>query len=182
MKPMRVYLRALQGDDYKVTINWRNDDEIWSLVEGPKYFVSPDYENKWIENAISDPKNIRLGICLKETDKLIGLAILEQIDWINRSASSGLLIGDKKSWGLGYATEAIFLLYSFAFMERNLHRITWEVLETNTKSQKVVEKMGGKKEGLFRDAVYKNGRYQNAYLYSTLKSEFLEVFNRYESE
>ena len=39
-KESRVYLRALELDDYKTSIKWRNDDSIWSQLGGVKYFVS----------------------------------------------------------------------------------------------------------------------------------------------
>ena len=40
----RVYLRALELEDYKVSIKWRNDDEIWNMVGGAKHYVSEAYE------------------------------------------------------------------------------------------------------------------------------------------
>lgn len=33
----RIYLRALEPDDYKVTYTWRNDDEITSMVGGVNF-------------------------------------------------------------------------------------------------------------------------------------------------
>lgn len=30
----RVYLRALEPDDYKISVNWRNDDVIARLLGG----------------------------------------------------------------------------------------------------------------------------------------------------
>ncbi len=32
----RVYLRALEPDDYKTSIAWRNDDQIWNQLGGGK--------------------------------------------------------------------------------------------------------------------------------------------------
>jgi len=49
---MKVYLRAFELADYKVSLRWRNDDKLWSALCGPKYFVSSENEKKWIENAI----------------------------------------------------------------------------------------------------------------------------------
>ena len=42
----RIYLRALEPEDYKVSILWRKDPEIWQMVCGPQYFVSEAYEKK----------------------------------------------------------------------------------------------------------------------------------------
>ncbi|MHA1285664.1 MAG: GNAT family N-acetyltransferase [Promethearchaeota archaeon] len=172
MKSFRVYLRALEPDDYKVTIKWRNDDEIWSMVGGPKYYVSSEYEKQWINNAIHNQNEIRLGICLKENDELIGLSSIIDIDWINKSAHCPSMIGEKKYWGKGFGTEARLLLLQFAFYERGFERIWALILENNISSLRMIEKCGYKKEGLLRNSVYKNGRFQNQVVMSILREEF----------
>ena len=127
MNNFRVYLRALEPDDYKVTIKWRNDDETWSMVGGPKYFVSSEYEKQWILNAINNKNEIRLGICLKENDELIGLCSIIDIDWINRSAQSSSMIGEKKYRGKGYGTNQIII--AICFLRRGFERIWAKILE-----------------------------------------------------
>ena len=175
MKNFRVYLRALEPDDYKTTIKWRNDDEIWSMVGGPKYFVSTEFEKQWVNNAINNPKEIRLGICFKETGELIGLASITDIDWINKSAHCPSMIGEKKYWGSGLGTESRLLLLEFAFYERGFERVWAHILEGNIASIKMFEKSGYKKEGLLRNSVYKNGRFQNLVAMSILRKEFDEL-------
>lgn len=175
MKNFRVYLRALEPDDYKTTIKWRNDDEIWSLVGGPKYYVSTEFEKQWVINAINNPKEIRLGICLKETKELIGLASIIDIDWINKSAHCPSMIGEKKYWSSGLGTESRLLLLQFAFYERGFERVWAHILEGNIASIKMLEKCGYKKEGLLRNSVYKNGRFQNLVVMSILRKEFDEL-------
>lgn len=44
METHKVYLRALEPEDFKVSIEWRKDDEIWSGLSGAKYYVSESYE------------------------------------------------------------------------------------------------------------------------------------------
>lgn len=180
MKDLRVYLRALEPSDYKTTIAWRNDDEIWSMVGGPKYFVSEEYEKQWVLNAVNNTKDIRVGICLKENDKLIGLASIVDVDWINRSGQSSSMIGDKSYWSKGLATEARLLLLKFAFYERSFERIWAHVLESNIGSIKMCEKCGYKKEGLLRNSVYKNGKFHNQVVMSVLKNEFDDLIKEKE--
>jgi RimJ/RimL family protein N-acetyltransferase len=175
----RVYLRALEPDDYKTSIKWRNDDEIWNMVGGPRYFVSEAYEKKWVEDAISNSSKISLAICLKESHEYIGNAYLTDIDWINRTAISGSLIGEKKYWSKGLGTEARLLLNKFAFYERGINRIWAKVLEDNIASQKMLEKCGYKKEGLMRQAVYKNGTFKNLVIMSVLREDFDKVIKNY---
>ncbi|MBQ9722824.1 MAG: GNAT family N-acetyltransferase [Bacteroidales bacterium] len=111
----RVYLRALEPDDYKVTFKWRCDDEIQNMVGGLKYFVSSEMEKERVLNSIFDKERIVLGICLKENNKLIGTVNIQEFDWINRSCRVPILIGDKNEWSKGYATEARMLAMRFAF-------------------------------------------------------------------
>lgn len=178
----RIYLRPLELDDYKVSVKWRNDAEIQNMVGGHKYFVSIEKEKKWVENAINDNDRIVLAICLLENDKYIGNVMLQEIDWINRSARVPVLIGDKNEWGKGYATEARMMMLKFAFEERGMERISAYILENNVASIKQHEKCGFKKEGLLRKSVYKNGMFYNQVLMSLLKDEFYEAYSKFSSQ
>lgn len=164
----RIYLRALEIDDYKISIKWRKDDQIWNMLGGHKYFVSEAYEKKWVEDTIFNSKDVKLAICLIENDKYIGNVYMTDIDEINRSCNSHVLIGDKDYWGKGYAREALLKAIKYMFEERNIHRIQAKVLESNEQSLKMLKKCGYKVDGLLRDAVYKFGRYQNQYVLSLL--------------
>lgn len=170
----RIYLRALEIDDYKISIEWRKDDQIWEMLGGPKYFVSEAYEKKWVENTIFNSKDVKLAICLKENDNYIGNVYMTDINDINRSCHSHVLIGDKKYWGKGYAREALLKATTYMFNERNIHRIQANVLESNEQSLKMLKKCGYKIEGLLRDAVFKAGKYQNQYVLSLLKEDLTE--------
>lgn len=174
---MRVYLRAFELDDYKISTRWRNDHEVTNSLGGNYFFVSKGREKKWIENAISNDKhNIRLAICLKENNKYIGNVNILNIDWINRNAEFSILIGEKKEWNKGYATEASKLMIDFGFNQRNLHRIYLTTLENNSAAIHIYEKIGFKKEGIIREVLFKDNEYKNLILMSILKSEF-EEFN-----
>lgn len=168
----RIYLRAFEPDDYKTSIRWRKDDQIWDMLGGAKYFVSEAYEKKWIEDTIFNSKEIRLAICLKEDDKYIGNAYITNIDMINRTGISHVLIGEKSYWGKGYAGEALKMLLDYVFNERGLHRIMALVLESNIQSVKILVKLGYRQEGVLRHSVYKNGRYNNQVILSILKEDF----------
>lgn len=175
----RIYLRALEPDDYKVSYKWRNDSDIQEMVGGHKYFVSMEKERKWVEATINDNNRIVLAICLKSNNKYIGNVMLQEIDWINRSASVPIFLGDKEEWGKGYATEARMQMLKFAFEERGLESIRDLVLENNCASIKLHEKCGYVREGVMRNSVFKNGKFHNQIVMSVLKDEFEKVYQRY---
>ena len=167
----RVYLRALDPEDYKTPIKWRKDDQIWNMLGGTKYFVSEVYEKKWVENAIFDSKDLKLAVCLVENDKYIGNVYMTDINMINKSCESHILIGDRDYWGQGYAREALMLAVKYMFEERNIHRIQANIIESNKSSLRMHEKCGYKVDGILRDAVYKAGKYQNMYVLSLLRED-----------
>lgn len=170
---MKVYLRAFEIEDYKKSIKWRNDQDIWKSTGGNYFFVSSEREKKWIENAIfNDKNNIRLAICLKENNKYIGNVNLVNIDWINRQAEFSIFIGEKKEWGKSYATEATKLMIDFGFSQRNFNRIYLTVLENNKVAIHLYEKIGFKKEGILREALFKDNKYYNLIIMSILKEEY----------
>lgn len=175
----RIYLRALEPEDYKVSTAWRNDEEISNLVGGPKYYVSSEREKEWVRNAIFDNSKLVLAICLKDTNKYIGNIMLQDIDYINRSGHVPVFIGDKTEWNKGYATEARMQMLEYAFYQRGLHRIVAYVLEDNTASLKMHKKCGYKVEGVLRDSVYKNGQYHNQVVLSILREDFDETYKEY---
>ena len=114
-----------------------------------------------------------------ENDKYIGNVNIQNIDWINRTASVPIFIGDKSEWGKGYAAEARMLALKFAFEERNLNRIEDLVLESNIPSIKLHERCGYRREGVLRNSIYKSGKYHNQIVMGLLREEFEEAYASY---
>ena len=172
IKDTRVYLRALEPDDYKTSIQWRNDADVTSQLGGGKIYVSESSEKKWVEAAIADTHNIRLAVCLKENNQYIGNVYITDINTLNRSGNSHILIGDKSCWGKGLSTEAYLLLLEYAFEERGMHRLVAHVLEENAASIALHKKCGYKQEGTYRKSVYKNGKWHDQIVFGILEEDY----------
>ena len=168
----RLYLRAFEPDDYKTIIKWRRDEEINSMLGGTKYYFSEENERNWVLNAIKDTANIKLAICLMGENTHIGNVYITDINYINRTCHSHILIGEKAYWGNGFATEAMHLIIQFMFNERGMNRIVANILEDNIASIKMHKKCGYCIEGKLRQSIYKNGRFQNQVIMSLLKEEY----------
>ncbi|MBN2829551.1 MAG: GNAT family N-acetyltransferase [Candidatus Cloacimonetes bacterium] len=176
MNKYRVYLRALEIEDYKITFKWRTDSEIQYGFSEKRVFVSSENEKKWMETIINDFNKVSLGICLKETDELIGLTFLTEIDMFNRTGHCPSFIGEKKYWGLGLATEARMLILHHAFFDRGLNRVWARIITDNIPSIRMCEKCGYIKEGLFRKSRFKNGQLVDEYYYAVLKEDFEKIW------
>lgn len=73
--------------------------------------------------------------------------------------------------GNGYATEAAGLGLRYAFDERGLHRVVARVLDGNSASRRVLEKLGFEREGCLRDHYYVDGDHVDAELFGLLADE-----------
>ena len=176
----RIYLRALEIDDYKRIHAWRMDPGYQSGVASMKRFSSSETEKKWLENVINKHEQtieIRLAVVLKENDEMIGLASLTKIDLINRNAVINTWIGEVEHRKKGYIQEARYLIFKYGFQELGLERISATILEGNVASRKSVERFGYVQEGVLRKAVYKEGKYHDLIAYSFLKDEFYKKYN-----
>jgi RimJ/RimL family protein N-acetyltransferase len=171
---MRVYLRAFELDDIDLIHKWRKDPEINKLLSGNVFFVSSERDKKWIEEKIfNDSNELYLAICLEEKDEMIGYLSVTNIDLRNRKAEwAGLIIGNKDLWNKGYANDAIRLMLEHLFHQMNIHRVYAYVLEDHITSLKMCEKAGFIREGILRDNVYKNNKFNNSVLLSLLQGEF----------
>lgn len=171
----RIHLRAFRENDYLITHKWRNDDDVTSSLVGRKYFVSEDYEKKWVHDAIFSAGNsIKLAVCLNETEEHIGNVYLDSIDSFNQSAMFSLMIGNKDYWSKGFGTEMTILVLRYAFFDLNLNRVYSYQLSSNSASIRVHKKCGFKDEGVLRQAVFKNGKFCDLNLMSILKYEFIK--------
>jgi len=170
----RVYLRALEPEDYNTTIIWRKDDEILQKLTGRKYFVSKETEKKWIQDNLNNSNSIKLAGCLKENNKHIAIVYLNNVDLFNRNAVFEIMIGDKEYWNKGIGTEFALLLLYYAFINLGLERVESRILASHSDSINLFKKIGFIQEGLLRKAVYKDGSLKDIVVMSLLKDEFMQ--------
>ena len=167
----RVYLRPLGGQDLDRCLRWVNDPEITPnlLLRFP---ISREREREWLESKYKDDREIVLAIVLKDADRHVGNCGLHKIDYVDREAEFGILIGEKEEWGRGYAPEAARLLLDYGFRELNLHRIGLEVFSYNLRAQRVYEKVGFVREGIRRESHFSNGLFHDTIIMGILRTEW----------
>ena len=90
-------------------------------------------------------------------------------DIYRMSAEIGYFIGEPY-WNKGIVTTAVKLITEYGFQHLGIIRIQTGVFEYNTASQRVLEKCGFVKEGVFRKSVIKRGKLWDEVRYAKLKS------------
>src|SRR3954468_11809410 len=93
--PERVFLRAFEYSDLEFVNKLRNRDDLYKHTCGNKYYISSEYDKKWIEDKIfNNTTQIYLVICLIDNNSPIGYLSLNDIDHINKKAQWGGIIVD----------------------------------------------------------------------------------------
>lgn len=106
-----------------------------------------------------------------ETDKIIGsLEFSNIVKGPFRSCNLGYLL-DEKFQGNGYMEESIRRAIDFLFLEKKLHRIQAAIMPNNSKSIRLIEKIGFQKIGLAPNYLNINGVWADHFLYQLISPE-----------
>jgi RimJ/RimL family protein N-acetyltransferase len=169
----RVRLRAIERADIPAFVRWFNDPEVrhYLTMYEP---MSAAKEERWFEAQLEarDDRILAIEAHADEEWTLIGNCGLHRLDWKNRQAVLGIVLGEKRFWGQGYGSDAVRTLLRFAFGELNLHRIELEVVDYNPRARRCYERIGFQLEGTRRQAHYHAGQYHDMHLMSVLREEF----------
>lgn len=157
-----------QGDYYK----WFNDREICRYNNHGRFPYTRALCLDYIKKVSSNDQDLVFAICMMDTDKHIGNIALQHINFIDKNAEYAIIIGDKKSWGKGVASEASHLIINHGFTMLNLNRIYCGTSSENIHMKGLADRIGFKKEGTQRQAFYKNGKFNDIFIYGLLKSEY----------
>lgn len=173
----RVQLRPLEDEDAPILAAWRNDPEFrqYLLARFPTYLQD---EREWLASlrpGKGTPRDVALGIELKQGRKLIGSVGLHMIDWVQRRAMTGSGIGPPAMRGKGYGTEAKTLLLDYAFGELGLKSIWAFVLEGNEASIQALHKQGYRQGGIFRQSTLVFGEWKNEIYFDILREEWVKL-------
>jgi len=170
----RLYLRPLEMEDVPTCLRWINDPEVTKTL-GIYRPMNGLRERGWFERLYKDDRDIVLAIVLKEQDEHIGNIGLHRIDWKDRGAELGIIIGKRDEWDKGYGTEATSLMLGYGFERLGLHRIYLRVYANNPRGIRCYEKAGLRREGVLRESHFAEGRYWDTIIMGILEEEWREL-------
>ncbi len=173
-KGKKVGLRPILEEDITLFHSWINDPEVsqYMSVFGP---CSLEIEIEWFKRVSKNcngkiSNDYTFALIDLKNNKLIGSMGIHNIDFINRTGTTGAMIGDKNYWSKGYGSEAKKLLLEFAFNELNLRKIYSEVIGYNKRSLAYSEKCGYKVEARLPKHYYKKGKYWDKIILAIYKN------------
>lgn len=169
-----VYFRAFEDQDLDLLYHWLNDDELKRLSVGVNRKMSSEECKRWINaRKKQGPFDFFWAICSIKTGKMIGYASLNDVHFINRTAfMGGIIIGEKDSSNTFALFETLLFQLNFAFNQLNMHRVYESYMADHETSRLIAQAFMYKLDGIFRDHVFKNGKYHDEVFCSLMENEY----------
>ncbi len=168
----KVYLRPIELEDSKFLSKSESDP----IVRESLFLALPvslTNEQQKVEQYIKSKDTIVLIIVKKETNKPVGQTAFFRIDYISRAAIFYIAILDPTHWSKGFGSEATQLMVDYAFTTLNLNRIQLHVCAENAPAIKIYQRVGFIKEGVLRQAMFRNGNYVDFWVMGILRNDWL---------
>ena len=149
IKSQHIYLRALESSDLDLIYALENDMSIWKISNTITPF-SKDIIQLYLQSAQLDiytNKQLRLLICLNETNQPIGTIDLFEFDPMNLRVGVGILIFESHR-NSGYAAESITVIKNYSKNVLLLNQLYCNINASNKDSIKLFEKCSFEKIGL----------------------------------
>lgn len=169
----KLYLRPLEkADATDEYLAWLHNPEVTRWLETGRFATTLDQLRAYLGRFDGGTHHLGFAIIDRATGLHVGNATLNNINWVHRTADTGLMIGRKEFWGKGYAFEAWSLVIEYAFERLNLRKVIAGVIPENEASWNVLRRLGFQVEGTLRAHVWAAGAYRDSVRLGMLRDEF----------
>lgn len=178
IKTRRLVLRPFQESDLDAFADIQGREDVARyLYTGPRTRdeVEVLLRERVGQGAIEKPgDSLRLAVTLADSGTLIGDVVLV---WRSAEHSSGEIgyVFHPDHHGHGYAGEAAIQVLRLGFEGLGLHRVYAELDADNRPSGRLLERLGMRFEGRFRESEFVKGRWVDAAVYAMLRDEWLDL-------
>lgn len=172
LKYKNATLRAIEKKDLNILLNMLNDVEIEKFTVDSHFPISILNQENWICSYKNTDETVRLMVEL-ENGKTVGMVILTNINYKTRTAELAFKrYAKKEDRMIDDMFNACVAMLRYAFDELGLNCIYCTALTYNERSLNLQKRLGFSEEGILRQRVFKNGKFQDLISCSLLKGEF----------
>lgn len=169
-----VDLIPLEKEHFEELYIAASDKELWQFIP-TDCSVKETFEKVYTASLIEREKGNEYPFVIyhKQTKKIIGSTRFFEIFPEHRKLEIGWTWIVKDYWGTTVNPECKLLLLTFCFETLKTVRVQLKTKDTNLRSRKAIEKIGGKFEGILRkDKIQNDGTTRNAAYFSILDDEW----------
>lgn len=169
-----IIIREMTREDYL------KNREIWFYTEDARFYdndvklplITEELTEKEEEHLHFGGDGTRLEFAVVNLKgEYVGNVNLHSIDEKNGTFSISFYFLQKER-KKGYATNAVALIVYYAFNELRMNKLNVSVNEGNEASEALIRRIGCKKEGIWRENVFYDGKYVNVNLYGITRKQF----------
>lgn len=176
----KIILRPLKLDDSEKLVLLINAsaNELREFMPWMNGAISHREEDDFLLRAMQEMnlnQAIHFAVMLKDITQIVGVIGTHPIDWLNESASVGYWIATAFTKN-GYATEATLLIVEALFAELKMHRVAVSAAIDNAASNRVIEKIGFRFEGIMKSAgKVASASWKDLNSFALLKEEYFAI-------
>ncbi len=180
----RVKLIPLQESHTKELWETAQDESLWKHYTFRRIGSFEKFE-EFINYSIAEAKTgkeFTFSIFDRTSGRAVGGTSFLDIQPASRSLEIGRTWISKNLQGTGFNAECKYLLLEYCFEVLKLIRVFFKTDSNNIRSQKAMEKIGAKYEGILRNhMIREDGKFRHSAYYSIIDSEWEEVEKKLES-
>ncbi len=170
---MSVTIRPITEYDTDNIIAWRNSDDV------KRYFIdrtplTKDAHLNWLHTKVQSGKVAQFIIHSEELNKDVGSVYIRDIDTQHRKGEFGIFIGIPEARNKGIGSKATKLILEYGFKVLKLNRIYLRVLSKNIVAISSYQKSGFIQDGLFRQDVFVDKKYEDVIFMSVLHEDYIK--------
>ena len=161
-----ISLQVYQQRHDALTVAWLNRADIRETF-GLTRSLTAAAHRQWIDGQ----QNLLIWAICDAAGRHIGNTTL-RIDPRHRQGYFEIYLGESDCRGRGYGRQALDCVLAYAFGELDLHRVWLLTLPENVAAENLYRRAGFVLEGRQRQAILRNGRFQDQLQWSILCSEW----------
>jgi RimJ/RimL family protein N-acetyltransferase len=172
-----VYLRPHQPSDVDSDwYQWFNDADVTRFMYKGTFPNTREQQAAFyaeLERKQAARTHLQLAVVHRATDTFMGVMSLANIDWVNRAAEIGLVIGRADFRGRQSGLESMALLMHHGFATLNLNRIyAGQHVGLERWKKAIMRHLAFVEEGILRQAMFKDGRYNDVVAISVVAGDW----------
>jgi RimJ/RimL family protein N-acetyltransferase len=165
-----VNLRIVEKEDLPLFAEWVNKPEFFGEYNPLRQISKADIEKEYDKSTLEQTGFI---IEKKDGSKIGYICHFTLVHPVGKLLEIGYSLVPSER-GKGWCTEAVGIMVDYLFLSKDIIRIQAHTDVRNVASQKVLEKVGFKKEGTIRKNFFIHGEWRDEFLYSILREEWKE--------
>ncbi len=171
----QLHLRWLTQQDSTAILNIFGDLEVMKFWSSPPFpdLATASKHIEEIHQLFLARRAFQWGICHHETNEVFGTCTLFDLNVPHRRAEVGIALA-QNTWGKGLASEALSILFGFAFDVLNLHRLEADIDPKNERSLRAFKRQGFRTEGYLRERWHHLGKLHDTVFLGLLQREWLK--------